>query len=147
MALFSRRLAVSRIWGLHAMPKSSKVPKGTAAAAMASATAPPTSKTSPVGLNKNGCIAIQIHAKPGAKISSLAGLSDDGVAVHIGAPARDGEANAELLRFLGGVLGIRKSMLSLDKGSKSRSKVVVLDSCVSLSADSVMERLRDAAGE
>ena len=46
--------------------------------------------------------------------------------MNIAAPPREGEANAELLDFLSGVLGIKKSALSLPRGSKSRDKIVAV---------------------
>ena len=47
--------------------------------------------------------------------------------MQIGAPARDGEANEELVRYLAEVLNVRTRTISLDKGSKSRNKVVTVD--------------------
>lgn len=42
-------------------------------------------------------------------------ISADGVGVQIAAPPTEGEANAELVRYLSKVLGLRKSDISLDK--------------------------------
>jgi uncharacterized protein YggU (UPF0235/DUF167 family) len=48
--------------------------------------------------------------------------------VRIGARAQDGEANAELLRFLAvEVLGMRQADIELDRGARSRHKVVLVD--------------------
>ncbi len=48
--------------------------------------------------------------------------------VRIGARAQDGEANAELLRFLAvEVLGMRQADIELDRGARSRHKVVLID--------------------
>ena len=44
-------------------------------------------------------------------------MSSEGVGVQIAAPPVDGEANAELVRYLAGVLGLRKSDVSLEKVS------------------------------
>ena len=47
--------------------------------------------------------------------------------VRIGARAQDGEANAELLRFLAvEVLGMRQADVELDRGARSRHKVVLV---------------------
>lgn len=80
----------------------------------------------PVKMDKNGDIAITILAKPGAKMNSITDISIDGIGVQISAPPTDGEANAELLKYLSKVLGVRKSDISLDKGGKSRNKVVLI---------------------
>lgn len=52
------------------------------------------------------------------------GVSDEGVDVNIAAPPKDGEANAELIDFMCGVLEVRKSSLNLEKGGKSRNKLL-----------------------
>ena len=44
--------------------------------------------------------------------------------VQLAAPARDGEANSELLRFLAEVLGLRKTALSLDKVWVSLRRII-----------------------
>lgn len=44
-------------------------------------------------------------------------ISSDGIGVQINAPPTDGEANAELIKYLSKVLGLRKSDLSLDRVS------------------------------
>ncbi len=49
--------------------------------------------------------------------------NQEGVGVAVAAPPMDGEANAELIRFMAQVLGLRKSDLSLDSGARSRNKV------------------------
>ncbi len=45
-------------------------------------------------------------------------VSEDAVGVAIAAPPTDGEANAELLRYLSRVLELKKSEVSLDKVSQ-----------------------------
>ena len=45
----------------------------------------------------------------------------------IGAPPKDNEANEELLNFLCDIFDVKKSSLSLEKGGKSRNKLVCLD--------------------
>lgn len=62
----------------------------------------------------------------------------DGVGIQIGAPAKEGEANEELVRFLAEVLSVQKRSISLDKGSKSRQKVVMIDP-----ADTSLEQVRE----
>lgn len=88
---------------------------------------------------KNGDIALKIAAKPGSKESSIVGNTKDGLEVKIGAPAVDGEANAELIAFLSKVFGVRKSDVNLDKGSKNRSKIVTISKDTGLSIDRIRE--------
>ncbi|XP_056596619.1 UPF0235 protein C15orf40 homolog [Triplophysa dalaica] len=94
----------------------------------------------PVKKVKDGEIAIAIHAKPGAKQNAITDVSSEAVGVAIAAPPTDGEANAELLRYLSKVLELRKSDISLDKGSKSREKMIKVTA--SVSPEDILERLR-----
>jgi len=47
--------------------------------------------------------------------------------VSIAAPPKEGEANKELIDFLAGVLKVKKTDIDLDKGSKSKSKMIVVN--------------------
>lgn len=84
--------------------------------------------TQVISATKDGKISVKILAKPGAKQNNITDISSDGVGVQIAAPAREGEANGELVRYFAEVLDVRKSSISLDRGLKSRAKVLVIDS-------------------
>ncbi|XP_062856769.1 UPF0235 protein C15orf40 homolog [Trichomycterus rosablanca] len=104
----------------------------------------PETPTGPVSTLKDGAIAIAIHAKPGAKQNAITDVSSEAVGVAIAAPPTDGEANAELVRYLSKVLELKKSEITLDKGSKSREKVIKVTAPIS--EVEVLERLnREAA--
>lgn len=91
-----------------------------------------------ISVNKTGEIAIRIHAKPGAKQNSITDISTDAIGVQIAAPPVDGEANTELIKFISKVLQVRKSDLNLDRGSKSREKILLLAKNT-IDTDRVME--------
>lgn len=97
----------------------------------------------PVTTNKSGNVAIKILAKPGAKQNCITDITEEGVGVQIAAPPVEGEANTELIKFFSKVLGLRKSDVSLDRGSKSRSKTLVISSEV-ISVEKTIEMLKDA---
>ncbi|XP_064474705.1 UPF0235 protein C15orf40 homolog [Ornithodoros turicata] len=99
----------------------------------------------PVYATSTGCVAIRIHAKPGAKESSITDIAADAVGVQIGAPPTDGEANSELVKFLAKVLNVRRRDVSLEKGSRSKDKVVFVLS--STSVDQVLQQLQAAIGK
>ncbi|CAD7003791.1 UPF0235 protein C15orf40 homolog [Ceratitis capitata] len=84
------------------------------------------SNDGPVQTDKSGNICIRILAKPGAKMNGITDIGSEGVGVQIAAPPTEGEANAELVKYLSKVLGLRKSDVSLDKGSRSRNKLVMI---------------------
>ncbi|CAG9816827.1 unnamed protein product [Phaedon cochleariae] len=76
----------------------------------------------PISLNKHNNIIIQVLAKPGAKQNAITGITEDGVGIQINAPPSDGEANAELVKYVSNVLRLHKNDVVFEKGFKSRSK-------------------------
>ncbi|XP_005795957.3 UPF0235 protein C15orf40 homolog [Xiphophorus maculatus] len=124
-----------------AMPRKQKEMKGQVKAAVGGTAETPDS--GPVTRDKSGSVSITVHAKPGSKHSSITDVSTQAVGVSIAAPPTDGEANTELVRYLAEVLELKKSQISLDKGSRSRDKVIKVDS--SLDPEEVLKRLRQAA--
>lgn len=97
------------------------------------------SSTGPVVLNKDGNVAIKIQAKPGAKCNNVTDISDEAIGIAISAPPTEGEANAELVKYLASIFGVRKSDVSLDRGSRSRQKVVVVSG---ITTDRVLAKLK-----
>lgn len=79
-----------------------------------------------ISVNKNGEIALRIHAKPGAKQNGITDISAEAIGVQIAAPPVDGEANTELVKYMSKLLQLRKSDVCLDRGSKSREKVILV---------------------
>uniref|UniRef100_A0A2K6E720 Chromosome 15 open reading frame 40 n=1 Tax=Macaca nemestrina TaxID=9545 RepID=A0A2K6E720_MACNE len=69
----------------------------------------------PVAVDPKGCVTITIHAKPGSRQNAVTDLTAEAVNVAIAAPPSEGEANAELCRYLSKVLELRKSDVVLDK--------------------------------
>ncbi|XP_063494690.1 UPF0235 protein C15orf40 homolog isoform X1 [Symphalangus syndactylus] len=69
----------------------------------------------PVAVDPKGCVTVAIHAKPGSKQNAVTDLTAEAVNVAIAAPPSEGEANAELCRYLSKVLELRKSDVILDK--------------------------------
>ncbi|KAH8264989.1 hypothetical protein KR038_011429 [Drosophila bunnanda] len=101
--------------------------KGKAKTAAEATKSPPAKEEAgPITVDRTGNICIQILAKPGAKQNGITGIGLEGVGVQIAAPPSEGEANAELVKFLSKVLGLRKSDVSLDKGSRSRNKIILI---------------------
>lgn len=97
----------------------------------------------PIGTDKSGNVTIKIQAKPGAKHNNITDISEDAVGVAISAPPVEGEANTELVKYLASVLGMRKSDVSLDRGSKSRQKVVLVSGTT---VEKVLEKLKGEMG-
>lgn len=85
-----------------------------------------------------GC-RIWIDASPGASESRVEGVNEwrKALQVRVGAQAREGEANAELVRFLAEKLGVPRKGISIVQGERSSMKVVL----VPLASEEVRRRL------
>ncbi|XP_042219073.1 UPF0235 protein C15orf40 homolog isoform X2 [Homarus americanus] len=90
----------------------------------------------PITCNKSGNVVIRILAKPGAKDNGITDVSPEGVGVQIAAPPTDGEANAELVKFLASSIGVRKS-----DGSRSRQKTVTVSGTTVDDVDKILRGL------
>ena len=73
------------------------------------------------------CLVLAIHAQPGAKASGVAGVHGDALRVRIAAPAIEGKANAELVRFLAEQFGVARSRITVLQGESGRRKRVRIE--------------------
>lgn len=71
-------------------------------------------------------VRLVIEGKPNSKESKIMEINEEYMGVAIAAPAKEGEANEELVRFIAEVLGVKKNTVYLDKGCKSRHKVAIV---------------------
>jgi uncharacterized protein len=65
-----------------------------------------------------------VWASPGARRSEITGVADGRLRVRLAAPAHEGKANAELVRFLAASLQVPRSAVSLVAGAGARRKLV-----------------------
>lgn len=65
-----------------------------------------------------------IHVQPRAAATEVVGPHGDAIKVRLAAPPVDGAANEELVRFLAERLGVRRSEVSIVRGTTARRKVV-----------------------
>lgn len=99
-------------------------------------------ETGPIIVNNNGEIMLKIHAKPGSKQNSITDISSDAVGVQIAAPPVDGEANTELVKYISKVLQLRKSDVSVDRGSKSREKTILIHKDANIDVNRTIELIK-----
>jgi uncharacterized protein (TIGR00251 family) len=64
---------------------------------------------------------------PNARRTEIVGAHGDAVKIKVQSPATDGKANASLLEFLAGVLGLPARSVRIVAGEKSRDKLVEFD--------------------
>lgn len=79
---------------------------------------------------------IYLKVKPSQRFSSIERKEEEWI-VRLAAPAIDGQANSELVRFIAQSLNIPKSSVQLVKGQTSRLKCLEIQ----LSEEEVMQRL------
>lgn len=127
----------------YKMPKKKSITEGKNKSCSEKSASSQNNDKGAVYLGNNNVIIVKIHAKPGAKESAVTDIGSEAVGIQIGAPPVDGEANKELIRYLAEILNLRKSDLCLDKGSRSKEKIVVISKDIPLSV--VLEALNAAS--
>lgn len=80
---------------------------------------------------------LTVHVQPGAATAEIVGLHGDALKVRIAARAVEGAANTALLDFLARTLGVPRSGVKIQRGEKSRRKVLTIQ----LPLDEVAARL------
>jgi len=84
---------------------------------------------------------LRFHIIPNAKVNKVIGEHGDAIKIKLRAPAVEGKANAALRQFLATQLEISKHAIVLERGQKSRDKLVRVDG---LSEKEIQIRLRAA---
>ena len=77
----------------------------------------------PVGETSDG-VVFNIRVIPRASRCELAGIQGDALKLRITAPRVEGAANKECIRFLSGILGVKKSQIKIIAGYRSKNKKV-----------------------
>jgi len=81
---------------------------------------------------------LRFHIVPNAKQNEVMGAHGDAIKIKLRAPAVEGKANAALRSFLADELKIHKRRIVLERGKKSRDKVIRIEG---LSEEDVRRRL------
>lgn len=74
-----------------------------------------------------GGVRIRVRVQPRASRTEIVGEHDGALRIRVAAPPVDGEANAELVRFLAKKLGVAKSRVRIVAGETGRMKTVEVD--------------------
>nr|AFK43511.1 unknown [Lotus japonicus] len=90
---------------------------------------------------EGGLVQVAIEVDDRAQRSAITRVNADDVRVTVAAPAARGEANNELLEFMGKVLGLRLSQMTLQRGWNNKSKLLVVED---LTVRQVYEKLLEA---
>lgn len=80
-------------------------------------------------------LLLYCYLQPRASKSEVIGEHDGALKIRISAPPVDGEANAELMKFLAKQFSVSKSQLQIDSGASGRRKTVRILRGATLPAD------------
>ncbi len=69
-------------------------------------------------------MTLSVWASPGARRSDIVGVADGSLRMRLAAPAHEGRANAELVRFLAARLEVPRGAVTLVSGASARRKVL-----------------------
>lgn len=84
-------------------------------------------------------MSLAVWVTPGASRSEVAGVADGRLRLRLAAPAREGKANAELVRLVAETLGVPRRQVDLAKGPTGRRKVLRVHG---ITLDEARRRLR-----
>jgi hypothetical protein len=71
-----------------------------------------------------GGVCLEVLVQPRASRTRVVGVHDGRLKIQLAAPPVDGEANAALVEFLAGALGVRRSDVAIERGETGRRKTV-----------------------
>jgi uncharacterized protein (TIGR00251 family) len=91
----------------------------------------------------SGSLTLRLHIQPGARKTEIVGLHGEALKIRLAAPPVDGQANAALIAFLAGELGVPKAQVELVGGASSRGKLLRISGA---SAEAVARLLSTAGG-
>jgi len=74
---------------------------------------------------KNG-VRLSVRVSPRASRDEIDGLHGTSLKIRIKAPPVDGKANAYLIKFIAGKLGLPVSAITLERGESSREKHLLI---------------------
>jgi uncharacterized protein len=84
---------------------------------------------------------LRVHIIPNAKIDKVSGEYNSAIKIKLRAPAIEGKANAALRRFLAEKLSIPQRSIVLERGERSREKLIRIDR---LNDEDIRRRLLEA---
>ena len=87
---------------------------------------------------------LHVHVVPNARTDSLVGEYGGAVKIKLRASAAEGKANAALIRFLAERMKLPRHVVVLQRGQKSRDKLIRVDG---LSQKDVRRRLFESRDE
>ncbi len=78
-------------------------------------------------MKKENVTTIIVQAHPGAKKNQVLRFEDGAWNIKIAAPPVEGKANKKLIEFLSEVLDVPKGHITIEKGSTSKRKMIMVE--------------------
>lgn len=75
-----------------------------------------------------GGLVVSLRVTPGGRRSEVIECTPERLRLRLNAPAVDGRANAELVRFLAETFAVRRSAVTIVRGAHGRDKTVAIAS-------------------
>jgi len=75
-------------------------------------------------VTREGTVRVEVHAKPRARQSRVAGVRAGALVVQLASPPVDGAANADLVETLAAAIGVAKRDVAIVRGETARNKLV-----------------------
>jgi len=69
-------------------------------------------------------VTLSVWVTPGARRSGLAGEADGRLRLRLAAPAHEGRANAELVRYVAELFGVPRRQVAITAGASGRRKLL-----------------------
>lgn len=89
-----------------------------------------------------------MRVKPRSSVSQVAGFEGDTLVVRVSAPPVDGLANRAVCELVAELVGVRKSSVKVERGERSRDKVVAVEGLSQEQVDTLLAKLgREQAGQ
>lgn len=89
---------------------------------------PPDDLAAGLGIDeRDGTVFFGVHAVPGSKGESVAGLHGGALKVKVRSRAEKGRANRDVVSLIATVLGVRRSQVEIVSGHTSRAKRVKVE--------------------
>ncbi|MBM4271237.1 MAG: YggU family protein [Deltaproteobacteria bacterium] len=86
-------------------------------------------------------VVFLVHVVPRSAKSEIAGIQDDALKIKVAAPPVEGQANAECVRLLSDVLGVKKNQVTIISGHRSKRKKVTIEGVKREDIESLLSKL------
>ena len=90
---------------------------------------------------KGNKIFLKVHINPNSKKNEIVGIFDNSLKIKISSPPVDGKANKAIIKFFSKFLNIPKSKIKIEKGDKSRDKLIAIEGF----NESALKKLQEVA--